>query len=368
MSLIASGIAHDLNNFLTGILGNMHLLKLDLEKQDDLFQILQDTEKASVKAKILTHQLLNFAKDGTPIKKTSSIRQLIKETVSFALSGSKIICDLTIDDDLYPVDYDEGQIGRVINNLIINAKQSESSDRMIHLSAKNVSALPKSLAANAKKSNTGKYVKISVKDKGKGIPGHHLSKIFSPYFTTKKQGSGLGLAIAQSIVQKHNGFLTVKSKENNGTTFSIYLPAAPLPLPGMSGDSGEIFYGSGKILLLENETIIINTVNMMLERLGYFVVTTTDSEKTVELYKHAFTNNCPFQLVILDLTIPGMMTGIEVMEELKKIDPDVNAVMTSGYTNSEKLANYKQFGFRDIIKKPFSIKELSTVLKQVVSS
>jgi PAS domain S-box-containing protein len=222
LGLMASGIAHDFNNILTRILGNISLAKRYVEPREKVFNNLVEAEKASLLAKDLTQQLLTFAKGGTPIKKTIYLKELIKDSTSLALGGSNGKCEFSLTDDLLPVEVDEGQISRVISNLVINADEAMPDGRTLNVQARNIT--------NGEKHDLplykGKYVEITIRDQGIGIPKEHLEKIFEPYFTTKQRGIGLGLPITYSIIKNHDGYITVKSLKDVGTTFYIYLPAS----------------------------------------------------------------------------------------------------------------------------------------------
>ena len=222
LSVLAGGIAHDFNNLLTAILGNISIAKTAANSSNNTTVFLTEAEKASMRAKGLTQQLLTFSKGGAPIKETIYIDEIIKDTVSFALRGSNIRSVFSISDNLYPVEVDKGQISQVINNLIINAIQAMPEGGTIHVSVENISVEKK----NPLSFMAGKYIKISVEDHGVGIPEKHIQKIFDPYFTTKGKGSGLGLATAYSIVKKHEGNISVESKDGIGTTFYVYLPVS----------------------------------------------------------------------------------------------------------------------------------------------
>ncbi|NIS38664.1 response regulator, partial [Candidatus Saccharibacteria bacterium] len=250
----------------------------------------------------------------------------------------------------------------VLNNLILNADQAMPEGGTINLIAENFERhndpnLP--LPA-------GKYIKITIKDQGVGIPKQHLKKIFDPYFTTKSKGSGLGLANTYSIIKKHNGLIEAESEAGKGATFTIYLPASPnQPVP--SPEQAEpMVEGEGKVLVMDDDMVISEVFETMLKRLGYRVYLTRHGSETVDLYKQAKTNDSPFDAVILDLTIPGGMGGKETMRELLKLDPEVRAIVCSGYTNHPVLSNYKDYGFKGCIVKPFNLESIGKALGQTL--
>ncbi|GAI02561.1 unnamed protein product, partial [marine sediment metagenome] len=208
VGILAGGIAHDFNNFLMAILGNISVAKMYTEPGDKIGERLTEAEKASLRARDLTKQLLIFSYGGAPIKKILSIAEVIKDSALFALRGSNVRCQFSLPADLWPVEIDEGQIGQVINNLVINADQALPEGGIIEVCAENIT-IDANYGFPVKE---GEYIKISIKDQGIGIPEEHLTKIFDPYFTTKQKGSGLGLATTYSIIKNHQGYITLESK------------------------------------------------------------------------------------------------------------------------------------------------------------
>lgn len=364
LGLLAGGIAHDFNNLLTGILGNIGLSKIFIGDDHKAYAKLETAEKAIERSKDLTQQLLTFSKGGAPVKITSSIEQIVRDSASFSLRGSNVKCEFSIDDDILPVEVDEGQMSRVINNLIINASQSMPDGGTINIKIENV-VITK---ADDMPIKEGNYVLVSVQDRGTGIPEEHFNKIFDPYFTTKKKGSGLGLAVVYSIVRNHNGHIRVYSKLNEGTTFDIYIPASEKELPPAEPKNEGFTRGKGKILVMDDEEIIRLVAKELLNHLGYEVELSKDGEEALQFYKNAIEADSPFDAVIMDLTIPGAMGGRDLMTLLLQYDPDVKAIVTSGYSNDPIMGFYKDFGFSGVALKPYKIKELSEVLNKVLSS
>jgi CheY-like chemotaxis protein len=362
IGILAGGIAHDFNNILTAILANIALAKMHPNAVDQSFERLVKAEKAALRAKDLTQQLLTFSKGGTPIKKTVSIAELIKESTSFALRGSNVRCEFSILDDLWPVEVDEGQMSQVINNLIINADQAMPEGGIIKVSAENMTVG----AEEVLPLREGKYVKISIDDQGIGIPEEHLQKIFDPYFTAKQKGSGLGLATTYSIIKRHDGYITVDSKLGVGTTFYIYLPASEKELLTKK-DTEEIpLVGKGKILVMDDEEMIRDAGGGILSHLGYEVEFARDGAEAIEIYKQAKESDQPFDVVIIDLTIPGAMGGKEAIQKLLVIDPEIKAIVSSGYSNGSIITDFKQYGFSAILPKPYEVKELSKTLHTLI--
>jgi len=361
LGILAGGIAHDFNNILTAVVGNISLAKTRIESQSIAWKRLHEAEKASLRAKDLTRQLLTFVAGGAPIKKAASIKEILRDSASFALRGANVRCRFQIAEDLWPVEVDEGQMVQVINNLIINATQAMPEGGTVDVCAENIT-----LTSSLPPLEKGAYVRIDIADQGTGISPEHLSKIFDPFFTTKAQGSGLGLATTYSIINKHEGHIVVESKPEQGTTFNIYLPASIQSVPIKSREIPPPVRGSGRILLMDDDRHILDVTQEELEHLGYEVHIATDGAEAISLYKEAKKSNSRFDAIILDLTIPGGMGGKETIHRLLQIDPDVNAIVASGYSNNPVMANYNLHGFHGIITKPYRIQELSEVLHQIL--
>lgn len=369
LGIVAGGIAHDFNNLLTAILGNISLARRMAKDNDAISTLLAETEKASSRAKDLTRQLLTFAKGGAPVTTLTSTRKLIEESAKFSCSGSNIKCHFDIADDLWQVEIDEGQIGQVIQNLVINADQAMKHGGAVDIGAANIIIGP-----NDDISLTpGNYIKIYVKDKGEGIASQYLDKIFDPYFTTKETGHGLGLSICYSIIKRHSGLISVVSEQGSGSTFSLYLPAADQQLLEQSQQNAptetaeKILSGQGKLLIMDDEQIIREVALQMLTYLGYSVELAADGEEALQKYRQAFDQGAPFDAVIMDLTIPEGMGGKEAIGHLLRIDPEIKAIVSSGYANDPIMANFKDYGFQGVIPKPFSMEEASNTLKKVLT-
>lgn len=364
VGLLAGGIAHDFNNILTGILGNISLAKMYADSGSKVYDRLSEAEKATLRAKNLTQQLLTFSKGGAPVKETASIAEIIRDSVDFTLSGSSVQCEFSLPPDLWTVEVDTGQMSQVLQNLIINAQHAMPEGGTIRVSAENVHLSKRSGLPLPR----GHYVKIAVQDEGIGISPEHLDKIFDPYFTTKQQGNGLGLATAYSIIKRHEGHIYAESELGKGSTFYIYLPANPKKTQ-RSKKSEEVFQkGKGRVLLMDDDELVQEVASQVLVELGYEVVTASDGEEAIKLYREAFGNGKPFDAVIMDLTIPGGMGGKAAIQELRQIDKNVKAVVSSGYSSDPVMANYSEYGFKGCIKKPFTISELSRVLGQLNNS
>ncbi len=363
IGILAGGIAHDFNNILTGIMGNVTLAKRYVEPGDKVFDRLQQAEKACLRARDLTQQLLTFSKGGAPVKSSSSIAELLMESASFALRGSGVRCEFSLSDDLWPVEFDEGQMNQVISNLTINAVEAMLESGVINVRARNAiveegSALP--LPA-------GKYVEIVIEDHGVGIPKKNLGKIFDPYFTTKKEGSGLGLATAYTIIKNHNGCVTVTSEVNVGSTFCIYLPASEKSvLPKKEPEIDTRFTGRGRILVMDDEEMIREMLGRILTLAGYKVELASDGAEAVERYINAKEQGQPFSAVILDLTVPGGMGGREAIKKLLEVDPTVKTIVSSGYSNDPIVSDFGKYGFKGVATKPYATTEIEKTLRNVL--
>ncbi|MBW1675580.1 MAG: response regulator [Deltaproteobacteria bacterium] len=363
VGVLAGGIAHDFNNILTGILGNITLAKIYAKPDDKIFEKLRGAENASLRAKHLTQQLLTFSRGGAPIKKTVFISELLKDAAVFALSGSNVRCEFSIPGDVWPVEVDEGQITQVINNLIINASQAMPEGGIIRARAENIVVD----AEQGLPLKEGKYMKISIEDRGIGIPEEHLQKIFDPYFTSKQKGSGLGLATAYSIVKRHDGCIRVKSELGVGSTFHIYLPASSKEALIEKELRERIPTGKGKILIMDDEDLVREVGGEMLDILGYEVEFAEDGAEAIELYKKAKESAQPFDAIIMDLTIPGRMGGKEAVEKLIEIDPEVKAIVSSGYSTDPIMADFRKYGFSGVVAKPYELNELGEALHKVIA-
>ena len=363
LGILAGGIAHDFNNYLTAILGNISLAKIMSDERKEIYTLLCEAERASLRVKDLTSQLLSFSKGGTPIKQTANIKEFLIETAKFALRGTNVACSFDIDDNLSTADIDKSQINQVINNLIINAYQSMPKGGLIKVSAENTNRLPQNCI---EKQIHNKYIKISIEDQGIGIPADHLKNIFDPYFTTKQKGSGLGLSSSYSIINKHDGFINVSSRVGIGSIFEIYLPASEGVPENPETNTNNLKKGNGHILIMDDEQIIKDVMVNILTHMGYRVEYSAEGIEALELYKVRLKTD-PFDLIIMDLTIPGGMGGKEAIAELRKMDKKIKVIVASGYSNDSVMADYKEHGFDAYITKPFKIEDINELIFSVLN-
>jgi len=365
LGVAAGGIAHDFNNLLTAIIGNLSLSLITMSPEDEMYERLGAAKKASLRAQELAQQLLTFAKGGAPIKKAASIGQLIHDTVTFSIRGTSIRGDFETPEDLWPVEVDSGQISQVVNNLAINAEQAMPNGGTLSVRSENFFLAEENAALAPLR--VGKYVKITVRDEGIGIPEEYLKKIFDPYFTTKPKGSGLGLATSYSIVKNHDGLITVESRVGVGSIFSIYLPATDKQV-AFDRSRTEPAKGKGRILALDDEEAICELVKAALTPLGYDVTTVQDAQSAIDAYKQSMTDDRKFDAVISDLTIPGGMGGAECIKRLVEIDPSVKAIVSSGYAMDPVMSRYREYGFCACISKPYEISDLGHVVHDVLQT
>jgi len=362
LGLLAGGIAHDFNNFLTAIVGNISLARTMVEPGSDLYEILTSSEHAASRASNLPRQLLTFSRGGDPVKERLSIAELLRESSGFVLSRSIATAEYSLAEDLWDVYADREQIELVFSNIFINAYQSMPEGGQVHISAENVQLEENNPAVIPE----GQYVMISIRDDGYGIDDDHLSRIFDPFFTTKQNGTGLGLATAYSIVSKHRGHIKVETETGKGSTFIVYLPAEHSAgnnelTSNLTGLSGR------KILIMDDLEMVRETASLLLKGLGFETDIAEHGEDTIEKYRAAFDSPEPFDAVILDLTIPGGMGGEETLRELLRIDPNVKAIVSSGYSNAPIMADFASYGFSGVMMKPYSISQISDLMNKVFS-
>ena len=363
VGILAGGIAHDFNNILTVVLGNITLAEMDSGAQIAVVKLLRDAKRATLRARDLTQQLLTFAKGGDPVRSAVNLPELLSESAGFALHGAKASSEFAFAPELWSANADKGQIGQVVQNLVINSVQAMPEGGVVRIGAVNV-AVPPGKAPMALP--PGRYVKISVGDTGVGIAPEHVAKIFDPYFTTKQQGSGLGLATVYSVIKKHQGQVEVESRLGVGTTFHLWLPAAPGTEAAATDKTAAPLRLKARVLFMDDEPAIRNMAGMFLGRLGIDFELAADGAAAVTRYKAAAAARQPFDLVIMDLTVPGGMGGREAMEQLRAFDLNVKAIVSSGYSQDPVLASYQSHGFRGILPKPYSLDQLQEVLRDVV--
>ncbi|MBA4371459.1 MAG: hypothetical protein C0402_01210 [Thermodesulfovibrio sp.] len=364
MGTLAGGIAHDFNNLLQGVFGYMSMAKMHLDQREKALAMIEQAEKALNMSVNLTTQLLTFSKGGKPVKKMITLKPVIETAAKFALSGSSSDYRAEIAPDLWRVAADEGQIGQVVQNIVLNAKQAMPHGGTVEILAGNIS-MPE--GENPLIPDGGKFVEIVIRDCGIGMTDEKIARIFDPYYTTKQSGSGLGLATAHSIIKNHDGMIEVASVPDKGSTFTIYLPANSADEETLQAVPLSVSVRKGKILVMDDEEMVRAVAASMLQAMGHEVVSVKDGEEAIETFRKARNSDRPFDIVILDLTIRGGMGGELAVRELLEIDPKIKAVVSSGYADNQVIADYKTAGFTAFLNKPYRIDELAAKLSELLA-
>ncbi len=365
LGVLAGGIAHDFNNILTGIMGNISIARMSLRNPEKAELLLENAEKASLRASSLASQLLTFAKGGKPIKKRMSVGHILEETLSLTLRGANVKGVFDISESLHAIEADEGQLSQVFHNLIINAVQAMPKGGLLTVKAENVTLN----AQNKVFLPQGEYIRLEFSDQGCGIAEDDLKKIFDPYFTTKSNGNGLGLASANSIIRRHDGYIGATSVVGEGTVFQIYLPSIDGTYPNHPAESAAKManaHNDGSILVMDDEKMILDILTEILGFLGHQVTTCENGEEAVAKYKAEMESGKPFSAVIMDLTIPGGMGGKEAAEQILAIDPKATLIVSSGYSNDLIMSDYGSYGFIGAVTKPYNISKLSLILSSTM--
>ncbi len=354
LGLLAGGIAHDFNNILMGMVGHVSLAKALVAAGSPAADALAEAERACTHARQLTWQLLTFSKGGVPNKKTVELPKILKDSAHLVLRGSNAACTFDFAPDLWAVNADALQLVQVFTNILLNAQQAMPNGGSIHVVAENMS--------NA----SAQLVKVSVTDTGIGIAKENLGSIFDPYFSTKQRGCGLGLASAHSIIKNHGGHVSVESTLGRGTMVCVTLPAA---------NARELEYlpelrrivpsGRSRVLVMDDQPGIRTLTANMLKLLGYETEVVSDAAGVVKRYARAMANGDPFDMVILDLIVPGSFGGREALERLTHIDPGVKAILVSGYAQDTTMTEFRSHGFKAALPKPFTLEELSRTVRSL---
>ncbi len=361
IGVLAGGIAHDFNNLMGGIYGNIDMA-CRLNKNEGISVYLENAMRTLDRTRSLTQQLLTFAKGGVPVMKPGLLFPYLEETVHFALSGSNCLARFDIDQDLWPSRFDRNQIGQVFDNIIINAQQAMPFGGDMHVSARNIVLEHDEHPFLMK----GDYVKISVRDSGIGMTKDVVARIFDPFFTTKKKGHGLGLAICSSIIKKHGGYIDADSAPGRGSVFTVYLPACTDGIPSSEDKPDKSHCGSGRILVMDDEEVMRETIRVMVESFGYSVISSDNGQEALGLFLSETEEGRGFAGIILDLTVPGGMGGKEAVREIRKVDGEIPVFVASGYSDDPVVKEPLEFGFTASICKPFIIKELAGIFEKYI--
>jgi CheY-like chemotaxis protein len=367
LGTLAGGIAHDLNNILTVISGNIGLAQIEAPPNSTaLLSSLSKAAHAAQHAAQLSNQLLTFSKGGAPLKRVISIHDLVEQAAEFSLHGSNLWAELDVPSDLWKAAVDPAQIEQVVNALIINARDAMPDGGTVNISARNVDIGSDSSVSLA----PGRYVKVTVTDRGSGIDPRWVARIFDPYFTTKPAASGLGLSIGYSVIKKHGGILLLEHTSPTGSTFALYLPAtdAELSLSEPTLENEIFKFNHQRILIMDDEAAIRDLTSELLSTLGYDVTAVPDGAEALRTYQQAMRRGENFHAVILDATIRGGMGGVATIERLRNLDPNVTAIICSGYSDEAALAEFLAFGFQAALAKPFTRHELANVLQRALET
>lgn len=376
LGTLAGGIAHDFNNLLSIILGNLELAGWDIPPGTASAEALKIAEKECLAAKKLTGQFITFSRGGNPKMNDVAVGKFLLDTVQLSLSGSNVNCACNIPQDLGLVKLDVQQMSQAIQNLVQNAVEAMPRGGTVQIRAENVAVAGEGQTSIPGMSN-GHYIKLEIQDEGIGIPEEDKSKVFDPYFSTKvrgvQKGMGLGLSSALSIIEQHEGFMGLDSKVGSGTTVSLYLPLAPrnegetVKAPSADPDFGrEASLNGLRVLVMDDESLLRMMAKKMLQRLGCYAETAGDGTEAVEIYKKALDASEPFDLVLLDLTVKGGLGGKEAVKGLLKLNPDVKAIVISGYTDDPVMSNCEEYGFCASLAKPFLKKSLAETMKKAL--
>src|SRR5881394_2984628 len=368
LGTLAGGIAHDLNNILTVISGNIGLAQLEAPVDSgSLLGFLSKAGQAAQHAAHLSSQLLTFSKGGAPLKKVVSIGELLEHSAEFALYGSNLRTDFDIAVDLWRAEVDAGQIEQVVNALMLNAREAMPQGGTVRVRARNVVFEENTNAPLP----AGRYIKVTISDRGTGIAPELRAKIFDPYFTTKPTGTGLGLAISYSVVKKHGGLLLLESTSAEGSVFVFYLRATENVASGPRDNrvtSRPFQYNHQRVLVMDDEEAIRELTSQLLGTLGYEVTAVPDGLEAVRIYERALRKGEHFQAVILDATVRGGMGGVATIERLRSMDPKVNAIICSGYSDEAALSEFLQYGFRGALPKPFTRSEVADAVQRALQN
>ncbi len=369
IGVLAGGIAHDYNNLLTAMLGYLtlaeSLLPPDVEAQAHLGRARQ----AAVMAKDLSRKLITFSRGGKPIKKPGSLVPTLEHAVSLALAGSNIASEIQCPDTLWSVEFDEAQISQAIHNIIMNAREAMSRGGTLRVTAENLSIRKQ----NGHLVGPGDWVRITIEDEGIGIPETLLDKIFDPYFSTKEMGPqkglGLGLAITHSVILNHQGFVFAESEPGRGTALHVYLPAASTRSARRGSRTPAraalCVDEKPRVLVMDDDAMVRDITQKMLERSGWDVTLANNGDEAVHMFRHGRDQGHPFHVVILDLTVRGGMGGKETVRRLLEMDPNVKAVVSSGYSDDPVMTDFPGYGFCAAVTKPYSMDDLKKTMANV---
>jgi len=365
LAMAAAGVAHDFNNVLTTIQANLSLAKLATSALDPARKPIEEAAFAAESAKALSSQLLKFARGGSPTKKSADLGLILRRATRLALVGSNVKCDLGISNDLWGAELEEIQILQLLHNLLINAKEAMPGGGLVRVSCENVVVTDDS----ALHLEPGPYVVVTVRDRGCGIPEEKLPRVFEPFFTTKPTGNGMGLATCLIVARRHHGTITVSSKVDVGTEFKVYLPASGLrPQAQETYDAREIVPGDGAVLVVDDQDGVRHAAVNILQALGYETLSALSGEEALQMYAMRLHMGRPVSAVLMDMTLPGGMSGDEAIREIRRLDPSARAVATSGYIDEGSAGEFLDRGYVGVLPKPFTAEMLSEVMSAALNA
>lgn len=363
LGTMAAGIAHDFNNLLMGIQGLTSLMLLKTKDSSPEYDRLRNIEQHVQSGAALTSQLLSFARSGKCLVKPVDLNDVLRKTANmFCRSRKSVVLHQILDEDLWPVEADRGQVEQVLLNLYLNASHAMPGGGDIYLQSQNI--VLESAGARPLNLMPGNYVRMSITDKGTGMDQETLQRIFEPFFTTKEagHGTGLGLASAYATIKNHGGAIDVKSKPGVGTTFDLYLPATDKKISDQAKVIEPVHRGAETILLIDDEDIILETGGEILKALGYRVLLAKDSHQSIDLYHQ---HKSSIDAVVLDLVMPGKGGG-EVFDAIRSVNPQVKVLLSSGYSLDGEASAILERGCDGFIQKPFTVEKLSRKLRDIL--
>ncbi|HOW52720.1 MAG TPA: ATP-binding protein [bacterium] len=360
LAVLSGGIAHDFNNLLSAMFGYVDMART-VATDDRMRQLLEKALQSFDRARDLTQQLLTFAKGGIPHKRIAPLGPVVQHAAEFSLAGSTVRCCCDFPGDLWLCDFDQNHIGQVVSNLVLNAKEAMPRGGVIEMAAENHVVV----AEDDPSLRKGKYIKLTVRDRGTGIAKDVLPRIFDPFFTTKPKGSGLGLAISHSIIRKHGGRIDAESEPGVGTVFTVYLPASDGETSAVIAEREPLLKRSGRVLVMDDDAAIRDLAVEMLSSLGFTAVAVPNGSEAIERYAEEMRSGTPFDAVLLDLTMPGDVGGVDTLEALRAIDPAVVAAASSGYSEDPVMASPAQYGFRESLRKPYRLRDMAELMSRL---